>query len=330
MWIVRLALRRPHSVAVMALLMLVLGVLSFTRMNADIFPVINLPVVEVIWSYPGLSALMMERRMVWISERAYSTTVNGIEHIESTAMDGIGILRVYFHGDQDVGGAIAQITSVSGQIVHIMPPGTTVPDIIDFNAANVPVAQLDVYSDTMSEQALFDYGLNFIRVKLFTIEGLSSPAPFGGVSRAMMVNLHPDALYAQGLSPADISNAVNQSSVTIPGGTAKIGNREYNVEINGTPDKASQFDQLPVKVSGRTPVMLGDVAPVTYSHQVQTNIVRVDGKRATYLAIIKHAAASTLTVVNSVKAKIPDILSTAPKGLQLKLTFDQSIFVRDA
>jgi multidrug efflux pump subunit AcrB len=330
MWIVRLALRRPHSVAVMALLMLVLGALSFTRMNADIFPVINLPVVEVIWSYPGLSALMMERRMVWISERAYSTTVNGIEHIESTAMDGLGMLRVYFHGDQEVGGAIAQINSVSEGILHIMPPGTTAPTIVDFNAANVPVAQLNVYSDTMSEQALFDYGLNFIRVKLFTIEGLSSPAPFGGVSRAMMVNLHPEALYAQGLSPADISNSINQSSVTIPGGTAKIGNREYNVEINGTPDEASQFDQLPVKVSGRTPVLLGDVAPVTYSHQVQTNVVRVDGQRATYLAIVKHAAASTLTVVNSVKAKIPDILATAPKGMQLKLAFDQSIFVRDA
>src|SRR5262249_3668907 len=208
MWIVRLALRRPHSVAVMALLMLVLGALSFTRMNADIFPVINLPVVEVIWNYPGLSALMVERRMVWISERACSTTVNGIEHIESTAIDGTGLLRFYFHPDQDVGAAIAQINSQTEGILHIMPPGTIAPDIIDYNAANGPVAQLNVYSDTLSEQALFDYGLNFIRVKLFTIEGLSSPAPFGGVSRAMMVNLHPEALYAQGLSPADVSNAV--------------------------------------------------------------------------------------------------------------------------
>ena len=330
MWIVRFALRRPNSIVVMALLMLVLGVLAFTRMNADIFPVINLPVVEVIWNYPGLSALMVERRMVWISERACSTTVNGIEHIESTAIDGTGLLRFYFHPDQDVGGAIAQISSVSEGILHIMPPGTTAPDIIDYNAANVPVAQLNVYSDTLSEQALFDYGLNFIRVKLFTIEGLSSPAPFGGVGRAMMVNLHPEALYAQGLSPADVSNAVNQSSVTIPGGTVKIGNREYNVEINGTPDRASGFNELPVKVAGRTPVMLGDVAPVTYSHQVQTNVVRVDGKRATYLAIVKHAAASTLAVVNAVKAAIPDVLATAPKGLRVKLTFDQSTFVREA
>ncbi len=330
MWIVRFALRRPHSIAVMALLMLVLGVLAFTRMNADIFPVINLPVVEVVWSYPGLSALMMERRMVWISERAFSTEVNGIEHIESTAMDGVGMLRVYFHPDQQVAAAIAQISSESEGILHIMPPGTVAPDIIDYNAANVPVAQLDVYSDTLSEQSLFDYGLNFIRVKLFTIEGLSSPAPFGGVSRAMMVNLHPDALYAQNLSPADVSTAVNQSSVTIPGGTVKIGDREYNVELNGTPDEPAGFNDLPVKVAGRTPVLLGDVAPVTYSHQVQTNIVRVNGKRATYLAIVKHAAASTLAVVSAVKAKLPEILATAPKGLRLKLTFDQSKFVRDA
>jgi multidrug efflux pump subunit AcrB len=330
MWIVRFALRRPHSIAVMALLMLVLGVLAFTRMNADIFPVINLPVVEVIWNYPGLSALMMERRMVWISERAFSTEVNGIEHIESTAMDGIGMLRVYFHPDQDVAAAIAQISSESEGILHIMPPGTVAPDIIDYNAANVPVAQLDVYSDTLSEQALFDYGLNFIRVKLFTIEGLSSPAPFGGVSRAMMVNLHPEALYAQNLSPADVSTAVNQSSVTIPGGTVKIGNREYNVELNGTPDHPAEFNDLPVKVAAGTPVLLGDVAPVSYSHQVQTNIVRVNGKRATYLAIVKHAAASTLAVVSAVKAKLPEILATAPNGLKLKLTFDQSKFVRDA
>jgi multidrug efflux pump subunit AcrB len=330
MWIVRFALRRPHSIAVMALLMLVLGVLAFTRMNADIFPVINLPVVEVIWNYPGLSALMMERRMVWISERAFSTEVNGIEHMESSAMDGIGMLRVYFHPDQEVSAAIAQISSESEGILHIMPPGTVAPDIIDYNAANVPVAQLDVYSETLSEQALFDYGLNFIRVKLFTIEGLSSPAPFGGVSRAMMVNLHPEALYAQNLSPADVSTAVNQSSVTIPGGTVKIGNREYNVELNGTPDEPAGFNDLPVKVAGHTPVLLGDVAPVTYSHQVQTNIVRVDGKRATYLAIVKHAAASTLAVVSAVRAKIPDILATAPRGLKLKLTFDQSKFVRDA
>jgi multidrug efflux pump subunit AcrB len=328
MWIVRFALRRPLTVMVMALLMLVLGALSFSLMNVDIFPVINLPVVMVIWNYPGLSAEGMERRMVLISERAFSTTVNGIEHMESESLDGVGLIKVYFHPGATTAGAIAQMNAVAETILKIMPPGTQPPDIIDYNAADVPVAQLDIYSDTLSETQLFDYGLNFIRVKLFTIEGLSTPAPLGGVSRAVMVNLHPNELYAEGLSPQDVGNAVDQSNVTIPGGTVKIGNREYNVEINGLPDNVAEFNQIPVKVVGGATVYLGDVAPVQYSHQVQTNIVRVNGKRATYLMILKHAAASTLAVVDQVKAKIPSILATAPRGLEMKLTFDQSKFVR--
>jgi multidrug efflux pump subunit AcrB len=330
MWIVRLALRRPLSVAVMALLMLVLGTLSFTRMNKDIFPAINLPVVMVIWDYPGLSAVGMERRMVMISERAYSTTVNGIEHIESSSFDGIGLLKVYFHPGATVAGAIAQINSVSETILRITPPGTEPPNIIDYNAANVPVAQLNIFSDTLSEQELFDYGLNFIRIQLFTIPGLSTPAPLGGMSRAVMVNLHPDALYANGLSPQDISAALAQSNVILPAGTAKIGNYETNIEINGNPQKVAEFNRLPVKVVGGTPVFLGDVAPVADSHVVQDNIVRVNGRRATYLIIVKHAAASTLDVVNAVKRKIPEIEATAPKGLKVSLGFDQSRFVRDA
>jgi multidrug efflux pump subunit AcrB len=330
MWIVRLALRRPISVAVMALLMLVLGVLSFSRMNVDIFPSIDLPVVLVVWNYPGLSAMDMERRVVLISERAFSTTVNGIEHIESESFAGIGMLKVYFHPGETVAGAIAQMASVAQTILHFLPPGIGSPNIIDYNAANVPVAHLDVFSETLPEQDLFDYGLNFIRVKLFTIEGLSSPAPLGGVSRAVMVNLHPAQLYAAGLSPQDIGNAVAASNVIIPTGTVRIGDREYSVALNGSPPRVADFNQIPVKVVNGTPVLLGDVAPVANTHQVQSNVVRVNGKRATYLLIIKHAAASTLAVVDSVKALLPDILATAPKGLQATLSFDQSTFVRAA
>jgi CzcA family heavy metal efflux pump len=330
MWIVRLALRRPLTVMVMALLMLVLGALSFSEMNVDIFPAINLPVVMVAWNYPGLSALGIERRMTIISERAFSTTVNGIEHMESESLNSTGLLKVYFHPGATVGGAIAQMAAVSNTILRLMPPGTEPPVIIDYNAANVPVAQLDIYSDTLSEDQLFNYGLNFARVGLFTIEGLSTPAPFGGVSRAVMVNLNPTALYASGLSPQDVSAAVNSSSVTIPGGTVKIGNREYNVEINGTPLKVPEFNRLPLKVVNGAPVFLGDVAPVRYSHMVQTNIVRVNGKRATYLLILKHAAASTLKVIDQVKEKIPQLLATVPKGLKMALSFDQSKFVRAA
>ncbi|HYA35793.1 MAG TPA: efflux RND transporter permease subunit [Candidatus Binataceae bacterium] len=330
MWIVSLALRRPLSVLVMAVLMLVLGALSFSLMNVDIFPSIDLPVVMVIWNYPGLPAIDMERRVVLISERALSTTVNGIEHIESRSIQGVGLMKIYFHPEASVAGGIAQINSVTESILKIMPPGMQAPNIIDFNAANVPVAQLNVSSDTLSEQALFDYGLNFIRVKLFTIEGLSSPAPFGGRSRAVMVNLNPTALYANSLSPADISNALNNTNVILPAGSAKIGNREYYIELNGSPDRVEEFNHLPVKVVGRTPVFLGDVAPVKDAHTVQVNVVRVNGKRGTYLAIIKHAAASTMAVVDAVKRTVPSILSTAPKGLNLTLAFDQSQFVRAA
>jgi multidrug efflux pump subunit AcrB len=330
MWIVRLALRRPLSVAVMALLMLVLGTLSFELMNVDIFPAINLPVVLVVWNYPGLSAFDVERRMVFISERAYSTTVNGIEHIESESINGLGILKTYFQPGSDLGAAIAQMDSVSETILTQLPRGTEPPQIISYNASNVPVAQLNIYSDTLSTGKLFDYGLNFIRIQLFTIPGFSSPAPLGGVQRAVMVNLDPTALYANGMSAFDIGNALGSSNVVIPSGTEKIGNYEYNVDLNMSVPRVKDFNRLPVKYVDGSPVFLGDIAPVTDTHQPQTNVVRVDGQQATYLMVIKHAEASTLSVVDAVKAKIPLIRATAPKGLKVSLTFDQSQFVRAA
>ena len=330
MWIVRLALRRPLSVAVMALLMLVLGALSFELMNVDIFPAIDLPVVLVVWNYPGLSAFDVERRMVFISERAYSTTVNGIEHLESESINGLGIMRVYFQPGTDLGAAIAQINAVSETILSILPRGTEPPQIISYNATNVPVAQLNVYSDTISTSRLFDYGLNFIRIQLFTIPGFSSPAPLGGVSRNVMVNLDPTALYANGMSAYDIGNALAAANVVIPSGTAKIGNYEYNVDLNMSVPTVKDFDRLPVKYVNGAPVFLGDIAPVTDTHQPPTNVVRVDGQQATYLMVIKHADASTLKVVDAVRAKIPLIRATAPKGLKVSLSFDQSQFVRAA
>src|SRR5579862_1392120 len=330
MWIVRLALRRPLSVAVMALLMLVLGVLSFNLMNVDIFPSIDLPVVLVVWNYPGLSAFDVERRMVFISERAYSTTVNGIEHIESESINGIGILKVYFQSGSDIGAAIAQINAVSETILSNLPRGIQPPQIISYNASNVPVAQLNVYSDVLSTAKLFDYGLNFIRIQLFTIPGFSSPAPLGGVSRAVIANLDPTALYANGLSAYDVGNALGATNVVIPSGTAKMGNYEYNVDMNMSVSKVPDFNRRPIKYLNGAPVFLGDVAHVTDTHQPQTNVVRFNGQQATYLLVVKHADASTLTVVDDVKAKLPDIRATAPKGLNVMLTFDQSQFVRAA
>jgi CzcA family heavy metal efflux pump len=330
MWIVRLALRRPLSVAVMALLMLVLGVLSFGLMNVDIFPSIDLPVVMVVWNYPGLSAIDVERRMVFISERAFSTTVNGIDHIESESINGIGILKVYFYPGTDVGGSIAQMSAQAESILSNLPRGIQPPQIISYNASNVPVAQLNVYSDVLSTNKLFDYGLNFIRIQLFTIPGFSSPAPLGGVSRSVMVNLDPNALYANGLSAFDVGNALATTNVVIPSGTAKMGNYEYNVDLNMSVPKVSDFNKLPIKYLNGAPVFLGDVAPVTDSHQPETNVVRFNGQQATYLLVVKHADASTLTVVDAVKKKLPDIRATAPKGLNVMLTFDQSQFVRAA
>ncbi|HKV55911.1 MAG TPA: efflux RND transporter permease subunit [Candidatus Binataceae bacterium] len=330
MWIVSLALRRPLSVAVMALLMLVLGALSFTRMNADIFPAIDMPVVIVVWNYPGLSAIDMERRVVIISERASGSTVNDIEHMESESIAGAGLIRIYFHPGTITAGGIAQLSSLSQSILSIFPPGIQAPNIVDYNAANVPVAQLNVSSDTLSEQALFDYGLNFIRVRLYSIEGISVPAPFGGRNRAVMVNLDPTEMYANGLSAERVGNALSASNIIIPAGSAKIGNREYRVELNGSPNQVEDFNRVPVKVVNGAPVYLGEVAPVTDTHMVQTNVVRIDGVRATYLPIFKHAAASTLTVIDNVRKMIPIVLETAPKGMKLKLAFDQSVFVRAA
>ena len=314
----------------MALLILVLGTLSISRMIVDIFPAIDIPVVVVVWNYPGLSPEDMERRVVLISERAYSTTVNGIQRIESESIPGIGLLKVYFHQGSDIGAAIAQISSVSSTILRIAPPGMQPPIIAQFNASNVPVAQLTVSSNTLPEEQIFDYGLNFIRVRLFTIPGLSTPAPFGGKTRQIMIDINPDALAARGLSPADVVNALQSSSVIIPAGTARIGNIEYNVLLNSNPRILDHFNGIPIKVVGSAPVYLGDVAKISDSFATQSNIVRVNGKRATYLAILKHADASTLAVVDATREALPGIREAAPQGLELKVDFDQSVFVRGA
>uniref|UniRef100_A0A7C4EXR6 Efflux RND transporter permease subunit n=1 Tax=Desulfomonile tiedjei TaxID=2358 RepID=A0A7C4EXR6_9BACT len=330
MWIVRLALRRPYTVAVMSMLIFVMGLLSLSRMTVDIFPTIDIPLVVVVWSYPGLSPEDVERRIVLISERAYSTTVNGIQRIESDSIPGIGILRIYFYPGADIGAAIAQISSVSSTLLRIAPPGTQPPNVIQFNASNVPVAQLTVSSETLSEEKIFDYGLNFIRVRLFTIPGLSTPAPFGGKSRQINVDVDAAAMASRGLSPADIVNALLQSNVILPAGTAKIGQTEYNVLMNSSPKALEEFNRFPVKVIGDAVVYLGDVAKVSDGYAEQTNIVRVDGRKATYLAILKHADASTLAVVNATREALPLIKGVAPQGLELKIDFDQSIFVRTA
>jgi multidrug efflux pump subunit AcrB len=329
MWIVRLALRRPYTVAVLSALIFIAGVLTAGRMRTDIFPSIDIPVVIVVWNYPGLSAEDMERRIVLISERAYSTTVDGISHMESQSILGTGIIKLYFDPEADLGTAIAQITSVSQTASRLMPPGIQPPTILRFNAGNVPVAQVTI-SGNASEQQLFDYGLNFLRVRLFTIPGTSMPAPYGGKQRQIMVDVDPVATAAKGLSPQDVVQSLLASNVIVPAGTAQIGGTEYNVTLNSSPTTAEQFNALPVKVVNGAPVLLGDVARVRDGFAVQANIVHIDGKRASYLVVLKHSNASTLAVVDGVKALLPSIQAAAPEGIELKLDFDQSIFVRAA
>jgi multidrug efflux pump subunit AcrB len=328
--LVRLALRRPYTSAIAAMLIILMGALSITRMIVDIFPVIDIPVVLVVWNYNGLTTEDMERRVVFISERAYSTTVNGISRIESQSLPSIGMLKVYFQPGTDIGGAIAQISSVNNSILRGAPPGMQPPGVIQFNASNVPVVQMTLSSKTLSEQQIFDYSLNFIRIRLFTIPGLSTPGPFGGKQRQINVDLDQSRLQAKGFSPIDVVNALQASNVIIPAGTARIGERTYNVQLNSSPSTVDRFNALPIGVFNGAPVMLGDVGHVSDSFATQTNVVHVNGKRAVYLAILKHADASTLAVVDAARDALPEIQAAAPQGLELKLDFDQSVFVRAA
>ncbi len=330
MELVRMALRRPYSVAVLSLLILLLGGLAVSRMVVDFFPKIDIPIVFVGWNYQGLSAEEMERRVVIISERAYSTTVNGIERIESNCIPGIGLVKVYFHPGTDIGASIAQINATNGTILRILPPGMQPPVIIQYSPATVPIVQMVFSSKTVPEGRMFDHAFNFVRVKLFTIPGLTVPAPFGGRLRQVSVELNPPLMNAKGVSPNDVVNALQTSNVLIPAGTARIGDLDYNVMMNSSPTAVEQFNQMPLKVVRGVPVLLGDVAKVADGFTVQNNIVHVDGRRATYLTILKHADASSLAVVEATREILPEIRKAAPEGVDISLDFDQSVYVRAA
>jgi multidrug efflux pump subunit AcrB len=330
MWIVRLALRRPYTVAVMCLAIVLFGALSLARARVDVLPSVDIPVVAVVWNYPGLVAEEMEKRVIYLTERAFSTTISEIERLDSQSIDGIGVVKIYFQPGTEIGAAIAQVNSVCNAILRLMPPGMTAPAILQFNASNVPVAQFTVSGRGVSEQDLFDYGLNVLRLRLFTVPGLATPAPYGGRQKQVMVDIDPARLAATGLSPQDIVNAVTSQNVILPAGSARMGELEYNVQLNGSPLEIAEFDQIPVRDVGGRLVRLGDVAHVHEGYGVQTNVVHVDGRRSTYLAILRKAGSSTLTVVDSVREMLPALQKAAPQGMELKLDFDQSVFVRAA
>src|SRR6202451_976430 len=262
MWIVRLALRRPYTFVVMALLIAILGGTAIVTMPVDIFPYIDIPVVSVVWSYQGLSPEEMEKRMVTIFERSMTTTVNDIEHIESQSYSGVSVTRVYFQPNAKVELALSQITAISQTLLKIFPPGTTPPSIIKYDASSVPIIQLGLDSKTLSEQELFDLGQNFIRTQLATIQGAAIPLPYGGKFRQVMVDIDSHQLMAKGLSPMDVVNAVNAENVILPSGTAKIGRTEYNVGLNGTPSLVQSLNDLPVKVANGATIYVRDVANV--------------------------------------------------------------------
>ncbi|MEO8026742.1 MAG: efflux RND transporter permease subunit [Bryobacteraceae bacterium] len=330
MWIVQLALRRPYTFVVMALLIVLMGGLAILRMPADIFPEINIPVVSVIWSYGGISAGEMAQMVTVRTERSYTTAVNDIEHMESQSLTGLGIIKMFFHPSAKIEAAVAQVTANSQGIVHYLPPGMSPPAILRYNASAVPILQLIVTSDTISEQVMYDYGHNFIRTQMATVQGASFPLPYGGRQRQIMVDLEPKALYAMGLTPYDVVNAVNSQSLTQPSGSARMGTREYNVRLNNSPAAVELFNEIPIRRSNGATILMRDVATVRDGYAVQTNIVRHDGRRSILMTVLKNGGASTLDIVARLKAILPRIRATLPADMDLKLLFDQSIFVRSA
>ena len=330
MWIVWLALRRPYTFVVMAVLIAILGGAAIVTMPIDIFPYIDIPIVSVLWQYSGLSPDEMEKRVVTPFERNLTSNVNDIEHIESQSYNNIAVIRVYFHPNVHVDMAVAQINAQMQSSVRNMPPGMFPANILKYDAASVPVLQLGLSSKTLREQDIFDLGQNFIRTPLGTVQGASVSYPFGGKSRSVMVDLNLDELYAKQLSPIDVSNALTLQNLILPAGTAKLAETEYQIKVNSSPLVLDELNSLPIKTVNGATVYIKDVAQVRDGYAVQTNIVRMNGVRGVLMTITRTGQASTLAIVDSVKKALPRILATVPKELNVTALADQSIFVRSS
>jgi multidrug efflux pump subunit AcrB len=328
MWIVRLALRRPYTFAVLALLLMILGPLAILTMPVDIFPNIDIPVVAMIWQYTGFSPQQMANRIVTLSERSLTTTVNDIEHVESMSVNGRSIIKIYFQPGVNIGNAVAQVTAIAQTQIHQLPPGTTPPLIIQYNASSVPIIQLGLSGQGLTEAQLNDYGLNFIRTQLVTVPGAGVPYPYGGKQRQVQVDLNVAALQAKGLSPADVVNTIAAQNLILPSGTMKIGPFEYQLETNAAPDTLTELNNLPIRQVNGAMVYIRDVAHVEFGSPPQTNIVRVDGQRASLLSVIKTGNASTLDIIKGVLARVVSLKSQLPPQLKITPLSDQSIFVK--
>src|SRR6266404_127628 len=330
MWIVALALRRPYTFVVMALLILILTPVVVLRTPTDIFPDINIPVVSIVWNYQGLSPKEMSDRIVSPTERALTTLVNDIEHIDSQSLNGVAVVKIYFRPNANIQTALAQVTAISQTGIRFLPPGSTPPLIIQYSASTVPILQIGLSSQIESEQQLNDLTLNFLRTQLITVPGAAIPFPFGGKQRVVSVDIDTPALQAKHLTPVDVVNAITAQNLILPSGTAKMGALEYQVELNASPATVAELNDLPVKTVNGTTIYMRDVAHVRDGFTPQTNVVRQDGVRGTLLSIMKNGNASTISVVKDVRSMLPHVLQTLPPDLNVKLLFDQSLFVRAA
>jgi multidrug efflux pump subunit AcrB len=328
MWVVRLALRRPYTFVVVALLLMLSAPIVLVRTPADLFPNINIPVISTIWDYSGLDAQQMSDRIVYQIEYPLSTLVDDVEHIESQSLNGIAVIKVFFHPNVDIDKAFAQVTANSESQLAELPTGTKPPVVIIYNASTVPILQLALSGKGLSEQQLFDLGGSFVRTPLVTIPGCAIPRPYGGKERQVQVDLDTNALQSKGLSPLDVVNAISAQNVILPSGTSKIGTFEYAVKINGTPASIAELNQIPIRTVGTNTIYIHDVANVRDGSPPQTNIVQVNGRRASLLTVLKSGNASTLDVISGIKAMLPQIAKRLPPEFEVQPLSDQSLFVR--
>jgi len=328
--IVRLALQRPYTFLVLALLIMIVGPLAALRTSTDIFPDIKIPVISVIWSYNGLSPDDMAGRIIFSYERTLSATVNDIKTIQSTSLPGYGIVKIFFQPNVDIRTATAQVTSISQTVLKTYPPGITPPQIINYSASTVPIVELTLSSKTQSEAQLYDYANSFIRPRLASIAGASVPQPYGGKLREVQIDIDPQALRSKGLSPADVEAAISAQNQITPVGTEKIGSDEYEVKLNNSPTAIDELNKLPIKTIDGTTILIGDVAHVRDGYPPQTNVVRVNGGRAVLLTVMKSGSASTLDIVSNVRKMLPEIRSSLPVDMKVDVISDQSVFVKGA
>ena len=328
--LIQLALRRPYTFIVMAMLIVLATPFALLKMPTDILPEINIPVISIVWNYTGMSAQEMGQRITASNERSLTTTVSDIEHVESQTLAGIAVIKVFFQPKADIQTALAQVTAIEQTQLRQLPPGITPPLIIKYSASSIPVVQLGLSSQTLPEQSIFDAAVNILRPQLINIPGVAIPFPYGGKNKLISVDLDTNALQARGLSPADVVNAINAQNLILPSGTAKFGPTEYTVRMNGSTDTIAALNDLPVRTVNGATTTIGDVSFVRDGFAPQTNIVRQDGQRGVLLSVLKNGGASTLDIMSNLRAQLPHAGEIMPKEITVKTLFDQSVFVKAA